>query len=50
MFDDVYEGKMPHIEKQREQLKEHLRLYADKYDLASFKDGEKFPTNWLSKA
>jgi hypothetical protein len=36
---------MPHLEEQRKELKEHLKKYADKYDLASYKDGERFPYN-----
>lgn len=45
MFNDVYDTMMPHLEEQRRDLKEHLKRYKDKYDLASFKDGEKFPTS-----
>ena len=43
LFNDVYEKIPKHIEDQRQQLKEHLRQYGKEYDLAQFKDGEKFP-------
>lgn len=45
LFNDVYDTVMPHLEEQRKDLKHHLRLYRDKYDLASFRDGPKFPDN-----
>ena len=44
LFTDVYEQIPRHIEDQRQQLKEHLRKYGKEYDLAQFKDGEKFAT------
>lgn len=36
MFNDVYDRVMPHLEEQRKELKQHLRQYHDKYDLASY--------------
>ena len=44
LFTDVYEKIPNHIEDQRQQLKQHLRKYGSEYDLAQFKDGEKFAT------
>ena len=44
LFTDVYDTIPKHIQEQRQQLKEHLRKYGKEYDLAQFKDGEKFAT------
>jgi 2-oxoisovalerate dehydrogenase E1 component alpha subunit len=45
LFEDVYEGRMEHLERQKQELKDHLKIYGDKYDLASYRDGERFPTS-----
>lgn len=45
LFNDVYDHLTPNIVEQRNELKEHLKKHADKYDLASFKDGEKYPNS-----
>jgi hypothetical protein len=45
MFNDVYDTVMPHLEQQRQELKEHLRKHGDKYDLGVYQNGEKFPNS-----
>lgn len=45
LFTDVYDIVPPHLEEQRNELKQHLQKYREKYDLGSYRDGEKFPTS-----
>lgn len=42
LFNDVYDHITPNLVEQRAELKAHLRKYGDKYDLATFKNGEKY--------
>ncbi len=42
IYNDVYDKMTPHLERQQENLKNHLRKYRDQYDLSMFKDNEKF--------
>lgn len=43
LFQDVYDEVTPNLREQREQLKEHLRKYGDKYDLGVFENGTEYP-------
>lgn len=36
MFNDVYDTIMPHLEDQRKELKAHLKIHGDKYNLDIF--------------
>lgn len=45
LFSDVYEELPPNLVEQREQLKEHLRVYGKEYNLETFKDGK----DWSNK-
>lgn len=46
MFEDVYESLPPHLQDQQDHLKNHVRKYAEYYDLPNFQDGEE----WIKKA
>lgn len=45
LFNDVYDTVLPHLEEQRESLKQHLQKYGGHYNLDTYKDGSKFPTS-----
>ena len=42
LFNDVYDFIPAHIEEQRRELKDHLKIYGKEYDLEQYKDGEKY--------
>ena len=42
LFNDVYDFIPKHIEEQRRELKDHLKIYGKEYDLDQYKDGEKY--------
>lgn len=42
LFNDVYDFIPAGLEEQRRELKEHLKKHGKEYDLAQFKDGEKY--------
>ncbi len=42
LFGDVYAELPLSLIEQKESLKEHLKMYADKYDLSEFKGGNDF--------
>lgn len=37
LFDDVYDELLPHLEKQKREMKNHVAKYADHYPLNNFK-------------
>lgn len=45
LFEDVYQTIPPHIEEQRQELKEHLRRYPNDYELEKFVNGQEFTKN-----
>ena len=42
LYNEVYDELTPHLHKQQEKLKDHIRKYREHYDLSKFKDGDKY--------